>query len=67
MKIHVVIGVYRGVIDEVRASDRWDKAAEIERELCEKLDVPLDPEEREEYYEKNVEPNEVSSFSVELE
>lgn len=67
MEIHVIISIYRGVIDEVRATDREDKAIEIERELCEELDVPLAPEEREEYYEKNVECNEVRSFSVELE
>ncbi|KXA93639.1 hypothetical protein AKJ64_00235 [candidate division MSBL1 archaeon SCGC-AAA259E17] len=65
--VYVVVGVYQGVIDDVSVTPSHDKAVEIERDLCAKCGVPANPEEREEYYEKNPEPNEVRRFEVELE
>lgn len=51
MKVHVVIGLYGGVLDEVKVFTSDEKATQFERELCEKYGIPFDPKEREEYQE----------------
>lgn len=66
-KVFILVGVCQGAIDDVAVTLSHDRATEIENDLCAKYGVPANLGEREEYYEKNPEPNEVRRFEVELE
>jgi hypothetical protein len=52
-EVHIVIGVYSGVIEDVEVF-KFDKAAtEYEKSLCQQYDIPFDKKKREQYYESN--------------
>ncbi|KXB09312.1 hypothetical protein AKJ35_01025 [candidate division MSBL1 archaeon SCGC-AAA833F18] len=61
---HVIVGVWQGIVDEVRLTKDEEKAKEIEQKICKEFEVSFEEKEREEYYEKNAEPNEVYHFTV---
>ena len=49
VEVHVVVGIWQGVIDSIEAFSTVEKANENERALCKSYDVPYDAEERKEY------------------
>ena len=65
-KVHVVVSVYEGCLDEVKVSRTDKRATEIERELCQKCGVPFGPKRREKYYQADG-TNEVHHLIVEIE
>jgi len=65
-KVHVVVAVFECIIDEIRVAGTNKKATEIEREFCERYDVPFGPKRRRKYYEDGGK-NEVHHLIVEIE
>jgi len=66
MKVHVVVGEWHGVIEDVRVFDDEVKADEAERKMCEEYDVPYDEDKRREYRDGCGE-NDVLTFVVDVE
>ena len=52
-EVHVVIGIYGGVLQDTELFIEDDKATEREKKLCEEYEVPFDKEERQNYYDSN--------------
>jgi len=52
MKVHVIIGIWEGVLDNVEVLSTDEKAAEREKALCKSYEQPYDQEERKKFYEE---------------
>lgn len=65
MKVHAIVGLMSGVIDDVRVFSEETKANQEEEKLCKSLDVPYDEGERRKYREWG--NNDVLHFITELE
>lgn len=51
MRVHVIIGIWQGVLDNVEVCSTDEKAAEREKRLCESYEQPYDQEERKKFIE----------------
>ena len=60
-QVHVIIGVYSGVINDVEVFYNDKEAAEYEKTLCKKYELPFNQEERNQYYDSDGE-HEVKHF-----
>jgi len=60
-QVHVIIGVYSGVINDVEVFYNDKEAADYEKTLCKKYGLPFNQEERNQYYDSDVE-HEVKHF-----
>ena len=60
-QVYVIIGVYSGVINDVEVFYNDTKAADYEKTLCKKYKIPFNQEERNQYYDSDVE-HEVKHF-----
>jgi len=65
MKVHVIVGVWHGVVKDVRAGDEV-KMNEVEREMCKEYEVPYDGPRRNAYRDNGGE-SDVYHFIVDLE
>ena len=63
-KLHVVIGVCGGLVQDVRVFSNENLAAEYEKWLCEQYEIPFDKKAREKYYDENEVENEVYNYRV---
>jgi len=52
-EFHVIIGLHGGCLEDVKIFFEDEKATECEKKLCQDYGVPLDKEEREQYYDSN--------------
>jgi len=64
-ELHVIVGVYSGVVNDVEVFTNEDDADDYEKQLCKKYEIPYDAKEREEYYDSNGE-HEIKHFNTEL-
>jgi len=64
-QVHVIIGVYSGIVEDcgVFVSDK--EATEYEKEICEKYEIPFNNKKRENYYESNGE-HEIKHLKTEV-
>jgi len=60
-QVHVIIGVFSGVINDVEVFYNDIEAADYEKTLCKKYGLPFNQEERNQYYDSDVE-HEVKHF-----
>lgn len=51
--LHIVIGIYGGVLQDTEIFIEDDKATEYEKKLCNEYEVPFDKEERQNYYDSD--------------
>lgn len=65
-KVHVIIGEYRGVIDDIRAFSDPYEAEKCAIGMMKLLGIPLAEKERKEYF-TNPEANRVHRFELEVE
>ena len=63
MKVHVVVGIYQGIIEDVSVHKYFNRADEKEEEVRRKYGLPEVKEEREEDHQEK----EVRRFAVDLE
>ena len=63
-KLHVIIGVCGGLVQDARVFTNEGLAAEYEKWLCEQYDLPYDKEAREKYYDENEVENEIYNYEV---
>jgi len=66
MKVHVVVGMMSGVIQDVRAIEDASQARIVEQVMCGEYDVPYDEDKRREYRDGGGE-NDVLTFVVDVE
>jgi len=67
MQVHLVIHIFRGVLEDVRAFLDDDAANKYEKELCNDEGIPFDPVNRERYYEENEVDNDILRRDVDVE
>lgn len=64
-KLHVIIGVQGGLVQDARVFTNEILAAEYEKWLCAQYEIPFDKEERQKYYDEECEvENEIYNYAV---
>jgi len=66
MQVHVVVGIWEAVLDEIEAFTTPEKAAEFEKALCKEYELPFDAEERKKYYAEGFHKGEIYSYVLTL-
>ncbi len=64
-EMHVIVGIYSGVVNDVEVFTNEEDADKYERQLCKKYKIPYDAKEREEYYDSSGE-HEIKHFIKKL-
>ncbi|GAI30238.1 unnamed protein product [marine sediment metagenome] len=64
-ELHVIVGVYSGVVNDVEVFTDEEDADKYESQLCKKYEIPYDAKEREEYYDSDGE-HEIKHFITKL-
>ena len=64
-ELHVIVGVYSGVVNDVEVFTDEEDADRYESQLCKKYEIPYDVKEREEYYDSDGE-HEINHFITEM-
>jgi len=67
LKVHVVLSLYGGLVNELKIMRDAKKADKIERELCKSCGVPYDKKKREKYYDEGGENKVQHYVDVEIE
>jgi len=65
-EVHIIVGMYQGIIDDVKAFDTPELANMYEHELCKRYDVPYDSKARENYRMSGISNSDVLHYIVEL-
>jgi len=63
-KLHVIIGICGGLVQDARVFTNETLAAEYEKWLCNQYELPFDKEAREKYYDENEWENEIYNYEV---
>lgn len=64
LKLHVIIGVWGGTVQDARVFTNESLAAEYEKWLCEQYKLPFDKEAREKYYDENEVDGEIYNYDI---
>jgi len=49
-EVHVIIGIYSGIIEDCEVFTKDKDATKYEKKLCKKYEIPFNQKKREQYY-----------------